>query len=69
MARPSDDQLVQFFLDFIKANGTARGMKDDAATRWGVDRRTIDRRLDALRQRRRIGRDVFRRWLVSGGPP
>ena len=59
---PADDQLVGFFLDYISQHATAHGMRNAAAVHWGVDRRTINRWLDSLRQRRRIGRDVFRDW-------
>ena len=59
---PPDADLLKFFLSFIRQHATARGMMQAAAAHYGVDRRTIYNWLAELRQRRAIGRDVFRSW-------
>jgi len=65
MVRPDDDDLVAFLVEYIRQQAGPRGMMNAAARRWGVDRRTIARWVDRLRQRGLIGRGVFRDWRDS----
>ncbi len=58
----SDTELVQFFVSYVREHGTARGVRAAAAARWHVDRQTIGRWLADLRQKRKIGRGVYRVW-------
>ena len=68
MARnhPTDFELLAFFLAYIREHSSARGMMQAAAVHFRVDRRTIHRWVGGLRQRRQIGRGVFRAWRDAG---
>ena len=59
---PPPAELIEFFVSYVRQHGTAQGLRAAAAARYGVDRQTVGRWLARLRQRRLIGRDVFRRW-------
>ena len=60
--KPTDHELLEFFLAFVREHGNARGMQQAAGVRFEADRQTIRAGLDRLRQRRAIGRDVFQSW-------
>ena len=59
------EDLLDFFCEYIKQSNGTVGMKAKAAQFFGVDRKTITLRLNDMRQQRRLGRDVFRRWRDS----
>ncbi|MCH8851129.1 MAG: hypothetical protein IID41_00590 [Planctomycetes bacterium] len=57
--------LLDYFISYIRATGTAVGMKAAAADHFEVDRSTISNALTHLRREKRLGRDVFRKWRDS----
>ena len=58
----STNELLDFLCEYIRQNSKPTGMMGAAAEYFCVDPKTIKAALDELRRRKRLGRDVFRRW-------